>query len=262
MIYLEAVQIAEYLNLKGFRQQFNHQQLYGGNYELFYLLRPNSYFHLLHYGVVSFLNIEAEEKQRLLEQVKPFATNWLPNRYQDELTLEYSEKVDKAAVTPAALLLPQQGDNTSYLRLAMLNTAQSVALDYYEQLVNQMTESSQVYTRQLEKAGRINVSKRNLLRFIGRTLNIKNSIVDNLYILDDPGLVWDDPDLDRVNKGLKDTFDIHIRFRDLDYKLRIVEDNLKLFTNLLQHRESARLEWIIIILIFFEIVNVLWREFL
>lgn len=59
---------------------------------------------------------------------------------------------------------------------------------------------------------------------------------------------------------LKDIFDIQIRFRDLDSKLRIIQDNLRLFTDLLQYRESAHLEWIIIILILIEVINVFRRE--
>ena len=44
------------------------------------------------------------------------------------------------------------------------------------------------------------------------------------------------------------------RFKDLDYRLGIVEDNLRLFTDVLNVRESSRLEWIVIVLIFLEII--------
>ena len=106
----------------------------------------------------------------------------------------------------------------------------------------------------MEHHGKLSISKTNLLKYIGRVLNVKNSIVDNLYILDDPNLVWDNEELNLLNRHLKANFDINPRFKDLDYRLQIVENNLTLFTDVLNVRESARLEWIVIILIALEII--------
>ncbi|MBP7274504.1 MAG: RMD1 family protein, partial [Saprospiraceae bacterium] len=144
-------------------------------------------------------------------------------------------------------------------QIAMLNTGQSVALEYYELLTDLLLQSTKHYTDQLEQNGDLSTSKKSLLKYIGKTINIKNSIVDNLYILDDPNVVWDSSFLDQFNRSLKTNFDTFTRFKDLDYRLKSVEENLKLFTELLQHRESSRLEWIIIILILLEFLNVLFR---
>ena len=114
--------------------------------------------------------------------------------------------------------------------------------------------SSKHYILELEKHGKLSISKTNLLKYIGKVLNVKNSIVDNLYILDDPNLVWDNEELDLLNRLLKANFDINTRFKDLDYRLQIVEDNLRLFTDVLNVRESSRLEWTVIILIAIEIM--------
>ena len=122
-----------------------------------------------------------------------------------------------------------------------------------------LLQSTKHYTDQLEQNGDLSTSKKSLLKYIGKTINIKNSIVDNLYILDDPNVVWDSSFLDQFNRSLKTNFDTFTRFKDLDYRLKSVEENLKLFTELLQHRESSRLEWIIIILILLEFLNVLFR---
>jgi uncharacterized Rmd1/YagE family protein len=135
---------------------------------------------------------------------------------------------------------------------------QSVALEYYEVLTDELITSSKHYILELEKRGRLSISKTNLLKYIGKVLNVKNSIVDNLYILDDPNLVWENEDLNILNRQLKSNFDINTRFKDLDYRLQIIEDNLTLFTDVLNVRESTRLEWIIIILIVIEIMIALF----
>jgi len=56
---------------------------------------------------------------------------------------------------------------------------------------------------------------------------------------------------------MKKTFDIFERFRSLDYQLREIKENLELFAELLQFRQSNMLEWIIIAFFAIEIVNLL-----
>jgi uncharacterized Rmd1/YagE family protein len=148
--------------------------------------------------------------------------------------------------------------DSSLLRIVMLNIGQSVALEHYEVLTDELITSSKHYIQELEHRGKLSISKTNLLKYIGKVLNVKNSIVDNLYILDDPNLVWDNEELNLLNRHLKTNFDINPRFKDLDYRLQIVENNLKLFTDVLNVRESTRLEWVIIILILIEIVIALF----
>jgi uncharacterized Rmd1/YagE family protein len=140
----------------------------------------------------------------------------------------------------------------------MLNIGQSVALEYYEMLTDELITSSKHFILQLEQKVKINIPKTNLLKYIKKVLNVKNSIVDNLYILDDPNLVWENEQLNLLNRQLKANFDINPRFKDLDYRLQIVENNLTLFTDVLNVRESSRLEWVIIILIVFEMVIALF----
>ncbi|MBK9525787.1 MAG: hypothetical protein IPO39_13890 [Bacteroidetes bacterium] len=86
-------------------------------------------------------------------------------------------------------------------------------------------------------------------------MNTKNRIIDNLYIYDTPSVVWEDEFLGKVNDGLTFTFDISIRFKELEYMLKRVESNLAVFVELANAEESKRLEWIVIILIFIEILH-------
>jgi required for meiotic nuclear division protein 1 len=56
--------------------------------------------------------------------------------------------------------------------------------------------------------------------------------------------------------------DISIRFKELEYMLKRVESNLGAFVELANAEESKRLEWIVIILIFIEILHLfLYRLF-
>ena len=109
----------------------------------------------------------------------------------------------------------------------------------------------------LEQTGKLNVNRRNMLKFIGKALNTQNEIADNIYIFDAPEQVWDDEYLDKLHKGLLRHFDLRVRFSEIEYTLRIIEGNLNVFREISNHRESNMLEWIIIILILVEVFNLL-----
>jgi len=56
-------------------------------------------------------------------------------------------------------------------------------------------------------------------------------------------------------------FDLQERSRNIHYGLNIIKDNLELFRALLQYRHSNILEWIVIILILVEVLNVIAEKF-
>ena len=61
--------------------------------------------------------------------------------------------------------------------------------------------------------------------------------------------------LSKIDSGLKRTFEISARHKNLDLELQLVKDNLDVVKDLVYHRESKVLEWIIIALILVEVAN-------
>src|SRR6187402_2014514 len=252
-IKIEAIQIAEAFNIKKLRAEFGFEPHSSSPSEIFYTLKDKKrYLYIFDYGVVVFANYSTAKKKEAIEFVKNYATTVVPLDLVEEYRIEIDESIPKVIIKNDYVAVPYV--DPSVMKIVMLNIGQSVALDYYEVLTDELITSSKVYIQELEHRGKLSISKKNLLKYIGKVLNVKNSIVDNLYILDDPNLVWDNEELHLLNRHLKANFDINPRFRDLDYRLDIVEDNLRLFTDVLNVRESSRLEWIVIILIFLEIM--------
>jgi uncharacterized Rmd1/YagE family protein len=256
-IRIEAVQIAEFFNIKKFRAEFRTEAFAGSTSEVFYAMEERErYLYVFDYGVVVFANYDASAKTEFVQFIKNYATSLVDLDLSEEYRIRTDENLLKASVKNDYVSVPQI--DSSLLRIIMLNVGQSVALEYYEMLTNELITSSKHYILELEQHGKLSISKTNLLKYIGKVLNVKNSIVDNLYILDDPNLVWDNENLTLLNRQLKLNFDINTRFKDLDYRLQIVENNLTLFTDVLNVRESSRLEWVVIILIALEIVIALF----
>lgn len=256
-IRIEAVQIAESFNIKKFRTEFRTEAFSGSTSEVFYALTENNrYLYVFDYGVVVFANYDAVAKSEFIQFMRNYAITLVNLDLSEEYRIVVEEKLNKILVKNDFVSVPQI--DSSLLRIVMLNIGQSVALEHYEVLTDELISSSKHYIMELENRGKLSISKKDLLKYIGRVLNVKNSIVDNLYILDDPNLVWDNEELNLLNRNLKTNFDINPRFKDLDYRLQIVENNLTLFTDVLNVRESSRWEWIVIILIALEIVIALF----
>jgi required for meiotic nuclear division protein 1 len=255
---IEAYQISELIHLKKFRNAYTSQPLIFNNSELFYKSDDEKYTYLLSYGIVIFAGQTDLEKSEFLKFIKDYIEDEVVEKFDDNFDLQTDPSV-AVVLKYDSITVSEITDDT--IRIVMLNLGQSVALDYYEKLTFDIFHNSQKITDDLEKTGSFKYSKKDLLKFIGRTINIKNSIIDNLYIFDAPDEVWENEQLERIDKGLKKTFDLKMRYQDIDYKLKIVQDNLKLFTDLLQNRESTRLEWVIIILILIEVFDLLVKNF-
>jgi uncharacterized Rmd1/YagE family protein len=99
------------------------------------------------------------------------------------------------------------------------------------------------------------ISGKRLKQFIGHVLKIKNQISENLYIFDSPDIAWENEELNGLNLALKQTFDLKDRYRYIYERTAIIKEDLELFKDIMDHRESSKLEWIIIILILVEVAD-------
>lgn len=258
MLKIEAFQVAEQVNIKKLRSEFTSKPFFASSFELFYVQGDGQYLYIFNYGVVVFAGYGDVDKSNFIKFLKSYADKIVEGEFKEDLLVEV-DPARKLTFNFDSLTLPDLNENV--VRVIMLNIAQSVVMEFYETLGNEILEGTKKFTDQLEKYGKIKISRTNLLKFIGKTLNIQNSIFDNLYIFNSPDIVWENEYLERVDRGLIDMFDIRMRFRELDYGLKIVENNLRLFTELSQNRESTRLEWIVILLILFEVLNSILEYF-
>jgi uncharacterized Rmd1/YagE family protein len=253
MLKVLSLQIADGIDIKEFKTVFKAELFHGDSDELFYRIKSTSqkYVYIFKYGIVSFLGYNEVEIMAFIQAITPYCKNPFEQHISDEFDIEVNAPRNKFGYNKIEI----EGETTESLRLIMLNVSQSVALDHYSQQTNKLLEEATYHTQTLEKKGRLELSGGNLKKYIGRTLNLKNRIEANLYIFDSPEETWEDENLNRLDIGLKRTFDLQARFRTIREGLEIVKENLDLFKDLLQYRNSIVLEWIIIILILVEVIN-------
>lgn len=256
-IKLSAIRVANQLDLKGIKSALETKPVADTSSELFYSLGTERYQYFFNYGVIVFTGYTEEEINQAVKNVQPFMKNqdkWLRDDH-------------KISVEPGAGLhfefdqLIVDHLDAKIIRIAMLNLAQSVALDHYHEVSDNLLSEIRVFTTDLESRGKLSITRKNMLKFIGRALNTQIDIADNIYIFDAPDQVWDDEYLDSLHKGLMKHYDLRVRFSEIEFTLRIIEDNLSVFREITHQRESSTLEWIIIILILVEVFNLLISKF-
>jgi len=256
MLAVLSYQIADSIDIKSFKTFFKGDVLYNDADELFFKTDTDQYVYVFKYGVVCFLNYETDGIDRFVHLISPYCRNLFEQKLSEEFQVETGAKENKFGYN----VIEITNASVDILRLIMLNVSQSVALDYYSDQTNKLLEETNSHTEILEKKGKLDISGRNLIKYIGKTLNLKNRIAENLYIFDSPPETWEDENLNKIDIGLKRTFDLQERFRNIEEGLEIVKENLELFKDIMQYRNSNLLEWIIIMLIFVEVMNLLFEK--
>lgn len=257
MIKIIAYQLAEQINLKRFKEAYKGKLYSSSSVDLFYFSeKTGKAIYLLSYGVVVFANHEAMEMSKFIDYLKLYSVNLLDRHYTEDIIIHRNKKL---SFSYNDVHLTDTGPES--IRIVMLNVAQSACLDYYTNQSQKLLDETTRYSNELEKYGRLKISQKNLLKFIGKTLNIKNRIIENLYIFDVPD-TWEDEYKDKVNTGMENTFDINKRFREIEHMLKSVESNLSVFTELAQQKTSNMMELIIIFLILVEVLNMLVSYFI
>ena len=253
MLHVVSYQIADSIDVKALRSSYKEDIYHYDADELFYKTGEESFIYIFRYGVVCFMNFNEVDRNVFIRQIAPFCKNPFESKLSEEFEVETNARENKFGYNKIEIVQP----DIEVLRLIMLNVSQSVSLDYFSEQTNRLLEETNSQTLSLERRGRLAITGQALKMYIGRTLNLKNRISENLYIFDSPPETWDDENLNRIDLGLKRTFDLQERYRDIREGLEIIKENLELFKDLLQYRNSTVLEWIIIVLVFLEVLNLL-----
>jgi len=258
-VKLHAYLVSNQLDIKGIKNFLDVKPLSDSSSELFYRFAEGKYQYFFNYGVIVFAGYTEDEMRWAIKAVHSFQRNpvvlWLLDTHDisvkpgSEICFEFNE-----------VIVDSLSDKV--MRIAMFNLAQSVAMDHYLKITETLLEEVKGFAQELEASGKLSLSRKNMRKFLGRALNTQNDIAENIYIFDAPELVWEDQFLDKLHQGLIKHFDLRVRFSELEYTMRIIDDNLTVFREISHQRESSLLEWIIILLIFVEVLDMIISKLL
>lgn len=209
------------------------------------------------FGVLVFIGVEKDERERVMKRLLTHCHNENRPPLEESFLVELREGSPPSALFDRVVLPHLDAQSAELVALAV---GQSVGMEYYEDTVDGIVVQLESASKRLADTGRLYDKNRELYRFIGRGMAIRTQVVHTLALLDAPALAWDDERLDKLYRDLRAAFAIEDRYRALDQKLGMIQDNLELLVDLSQHRRSVLLEVTVIGLIAAELVLAFFRH--
>lgn len=256
---MQGYNVADTLKLKDVDRLFRGASDTQSATKLVYREGQAGFYFIYRFGSVIFFNVDPERQRAIIEKIKMLIGHKPEMLTSEEFYVDV-RPVDKSSVGFEGAILDKL--SVDRIEIMALVLAQSTALEYFEMKVDEMMKLTGDIAQTLKNKGRLLGSTRSIKKFMGQCIMAKQQLVASLYLLDKPDETWDDQVLDNLYREAVDMFEIRDRYKTLDYKLRMIQENLELIANLLQYRHANYLEWTIIILIAIEIVFSLYDRFL
>lgn len=210
-------------------------------------------FHIFEFGVVVFWGANGYNPELFFSQIKKFFIN-----PQEEKTIDFF-KVTISKENDTEFKIRRDnislGTDDTLLRLAVsFAMAQSVKLGEMEEYVIKEIELNSSIPQDLATRGAIKLSRGDMAKIRGRIFVTESKINLKYDLLDKPEFLWDHPEFDEHYNRTSEYLEVAQRITVLNKKLSVLRDILNILADELQFKHSNNLEWIIIILIGFEII--------
>jgi uncharacterized Rmd1/YagE family protein len=213
---------------------------------------------VLDFGAVVYWSCSEQACERLRQHVTTVTGHLLPmTDAEDTLQVRLGMKEDRVNFKEVWL----QHLSLEHMRIISQALGRSAALKHCERAVARALANASPVVDDLKARGSLTQAGRDILKTIGFTLDIRETMLSKLAVLDDPPEAWSSERLSRLHALLQEHFDFRNRVGTLQAKLDFLADLTQSLTNLLQHRESHRLEWIVVALIVVEVLLALFEAF-
>lgn len=218
----------------------------------FYTEYRGTYLIYTPFNVLTFINWD---KEAMLEALKKLD---VPEAHRYEHTTLYQDYpiyIDASFpkdchVTNESITL-KEASPLSFIIIALV-ISQSVGLEKHEQDLEKHFARSR---RLLDMTKGHSLIKRSKLAQFAKELTfIRHAMLTDLFLLDKPNILWDNAEAEDLYNRLASILELKDRFEIVAFKLSNLKDDIARVLNLINHKHSEFLEWIIIILIGIEIV--------
>jgi required for meiotic nuclear division protein 1 len=220
-------------------------------------LGPERWVLAYDFGAVVFVGVGAAEQARLIAEVN----RRLPAEPHPPLTenflIEVQPEVAQSEVRFDRVVVNEL--NTSVVDIVAWVLAQSVAMDFYAQDVDEIEAETDRIATHLRTRGQVPGGVRKMIQFIGLCIATRNDVISTLALFDKPDATWESEPLDRLWEGLYRMLELDDRYKVLEAKLRMFQDNLTVLVDLTRARQNILLEATIVILIVMEMAVMVWQ---
>ncbi len=219
--------------------------------ELHHTLEPDGAVYVFPFGAIATLDVPAVRREAELKRVRIAMPKLTAKVVREDYTV--AEDPDfKIGIVDGVLRLDRF--TSARAGIVALTVAQSAAMEYYENLVEDLFARTGSLIESMERHGTVPFRTRPLHRFIGEAIVTRSEVLSVLHLLDKPDETWDDPAMDRIYGDLRAEFDLRDRYAALEAKLRSVQESLVLLLDVARDRRLVLLEIAVVVLILLELV--------
>ena len=138
------------------------------------------------------------------------------------------------------------------LNIIALAVSQSVGLEKYEKQFDSLFAQSRRIVESIHTYSFMRRSQ--LMQFTKQLALTRYDMVSNLLLLDKPNILWDNEEAEALYNRLAFVLELYDRHEIALSKLSQIKEDVMLVIDVINHKKSEFLEWIIIVLILVEIV--------
>ncbi|MDI3481967.1 MAG: required for meiotic nuclear division protein 1 [Tepidanaerobacteraceae bacterium] len=260
-IHFKAVSLCNELNLNhlgrhfGFSRKFQWDEpLYLSSKQLDGIVRfpQDKSLYIFSFGSIVFLNFAHHEMADFINYLKKIEKDILNTSldYFDDYNLEVDPQKE-FSINYDRMTLAELKDFHADIISTVL--AKSTALDKIEDGINKLLDDIEDIIYFLEQ-GHLNISDERLARISGKILSFKYNTISYVMLLDKPNITWINEESQNLYNELEKLFELRDRYEKIRHKTETLLDITDVFTGLAHAKRGTRLEWMVIILIFTEIL--------
>jgi uncharacterized Rmd1/YagE family protein len=207
---------------------------------------------LFRYGVAVLIGLSPEDERAFLERIASRIGGRLAPFEEETATVELTSETEDQV--PAGG--PIQVREMSPERLLVISDvlAKSVVLALGEREVAKVFEVIEPFARELATHGQTRRNRKAILKLIGNALLVQHRVSGRVAVTEKPDALWDRPDLERLYARLEDEYELRERVDALNRKLAVVAETAQTLADIIDTRRALRLEFIVVVLIAFEII--------
>lgn len=195
--------------------------------------------YFLHYGVVVMWGLTESEEQGILRLISRIQENPYDLKAVEIENFMYGISKNSQIVNDKIFL----GDENVHTKMVLsIAIAQSVKLDYFEELVDNTIEAVKNLPDEVEKEGKVGKKRQDIMKIMGKLhkLSFNLNLVSN--ILGEPEFVWEYSAFSSLYETCIKYLDIKTRADLLNKRCDIIHGILEILSDNITTQNSERLE--------------------
>ncbi len=205
------------------------------------------------FGVAVFFNTPREDRRTFLKTLKDFIEPADAAVGSEEAAVRLVTEVGASDRVTAGEILLGAGTDARLLVVADV-LSKSVVLQEYEERIQSNLDRIGVLARELGEKGTPIRKRRRLMQHSGEMLALEADLLGGVQIDEKPDVLWERPGLKRLYDNLLEEYGLTERLSVMEHKRQVIGRTNQTLIDLINTRDSHRVEWYIFWLIAFEVI--------